>query len=164
MAEVLGVVAASIQLAELATKAMLGTIKLVREVQDGPAKLASQLEDVERSTDRVNYFCGHIIGAGSATVDHIEPGLMARLAASCDGSRQAANDAQNLLRPLVESLDLVKHKPALRAWKTLSSKTRESAILEKLRRLDKANLELVGDFNIAIFKVQIAARKICSER
>ncbi|KAH0443924.1 hypothetical protein CcaCcLH18_00750 [Colletotrichum camelliae] len=52
---------------------------------------------------------------------------------------------------------------AYRLWNTLVTKTRESAILEKLQRLDRLNLELIGDFNIANLTVQLDLRSSLKE-
>lgn len=76
---ILGGVAASIQLVEYATGTLVGTIKLVRDIRDIPKKTATSLEDVERSSKRVNHVCRDILGIGSLAADCIEPGILSRL-------------------------------------------------------------------------------------
>ncbi|KAK2779577.1 hypothetical protein CKAH01_02925 [Colletotrichum kahawae] len=151
---ILGGVAASIQLAECATAALLGTIKLIREIRDVPKKTARYLEDVERSSERLNYICRHIVGAEFTTTEHIDTELLDRLSSGCDNLRLAVDEAKGCLEPLAEATRRGKHAMGLRLWNGLVSTTRETAILEKLQRIDRKNLELIEELNIVSFVTQ----------
>lgn len=145
---ILGGVAASIQLVECATTALLGTIKFIRDLRDIPRKIASRVDDVERSSERVNYICRHVLGSGSLTADHIGPEAVARLSSFSESLRIAIDEAEAVLKPLVEASKSDKHAKALRLWNALVSATRECVILEKLQRVNRLNSELFGELNV----------------
>lgn len=146
---ILGGVAASIQLVQCATSTLLGTIKLIREFRDIPNQTAAHLNDVERSSERVTYVCKHVLDAGSTADDPFEADSLRRLSAGCDGLRFAVDEAEAVLKPLVEASQPGKLARAQHFWNALVSKTRESVIQQKLERIDKLNLELIGELNIA---------------
>ncbi|EQB46514.1 hypothetical protein CGLO_14426 [Colletotrichum gloeosporioides Cg-14] len=111
---ILGGVAASIQLVECAATALLGTINFIRDLRDIPMKIASRVDDVERSSQRVNYICRHVLGSGSLAADHIGPEAVARLSSFCESLRIALDEAEAVLKPLVETSKSGKHAKALR--------------------------------------------------
>ncbi|KAL0930463.1 uncharacterized protein CTRU02_214538 [Colletotrichum truncatum] len=155
---ILGSVAASFQLVEVAAKTLLGTLKFVRELRDIPRKTAAQLDDVDRSTERVRYMCTSVLGAGSVAVDNVDSAILARLSTCADGLRSALDEAQGMLKPLVDGYDAAKNKPVRRLWNAVVSTTRESSILDRLQKIDKLNLEMVGELQIAGFAVQADIR------
>ncbi|KAF3803975.1 hypothetical protein GCG54_00008479 [Colletotrichum gloeosporioides] len=155
---ILGGVAASIQLVECAATALLGTIKFIRDLREIPKKTASRVGDVERSSERVNYICRHILSSGSLTADHIGPDAVTRLSSFFETLRIAIDEAEAVLKSLIEASNSDKHTKALRLWSSLVSSTRESSILEKLRIVHQLNSELTIELEIVGLMTTAATR------
>lgn len=155
---ILGSVAASVQLVQVAAGALLGTVKFARELREIPKKTATQLEDVDRSAERVQHVCTQTLATGSVLFDQLEPAQRLRLSRCAENVRVAIDEAQAVLEPIVNGHSSVKVRPLRRLWRAVVSVTKEGLIAEKLERVDKLNLEMLRELQIASLKIQAEMR------
>ncbi|KAH8898817.1 hypothetical protein GQ53DRAFT_836843 [Thozetella sp. PMI_491] len=153
MAEALAVVgglAAGLQLVQQAAQALLGTIKLLKDLQEVPDRLAILLDDVDSSISRLCCICD----ASSKTFHSLQMDLISR---SANALYPALQDIHDMLNPLVGS-PRARGWPVRRLWKALVSLKIEQEMSAKLQRLNRLNLDLIRELGMVGLEVQVASQ------
>ncbi|KAF2143126.1 uncharacterized protein K452DRAFT_317361 [Aplosporella prunicola CBS 121167] len=137
---VLGGLAAGMQLVLTAAKAVLATIKLMKDMKGIPQRISSLLNDVADSISRLGDSCN----AGSKLLQKLETSQVNRLSRCASALYPALKDIHSMLTPLISS-NQSKGKSVRRLWKTLLSLKVERELSEKLGKLNRLNLEVVRE-------------------
>lgn len=143
---VFGGVAASVQLVGFAAGAFIKTIRLVKQLEEIPRKTACQLDDVNSSSQKVQFFC-HQLNDNLSPLIGSE--LLPRLMACANKLQDALNEAQHLLEPLVSGHVSTKGRPIKRLYNAAVSVVQERAISERLRRVETLNQRMFEELLIA---------------
>ncbi|RWA10455.1 hypothetical protein EKO27_g4649 [Xylaria grammica] len=147
---VVGGLAAGIQLVSMGAQALLVTIKLVKDLKDVPQRLLVLLNDVDDSISRLCYSCN----AGSQLFRMLDPPQLDRLAKTATALYPALQDIHKLLEPLVGDRQGQK-TPVRRLWNSILSLKVQKELAEKLKRLDRLNMEVVRELGTVGLEVQV---------
>ncbi|KAK3995174.1 hypothetical protein QBC44DRAFT_320630 [Cladorrhinum sp. PSN332] len=161
----LGAAAAGIQVVDVAARALLGGIKLIRDLRDTPNRTRSLLDDVERSSTRVSHICTTLLQPRATLRDALCPEQYDRLLPSAQQVSQAMNDAQGLLLKLCgPTSSSSKHPSRLRqTWKAAEALVHQEEVAEKLKRVDRVNTELLRELQIVGLEMQATSSDLSSQ-
>ncbi|KAI0446382.1 hypothetical protein F4803DRAFT_41754 [Xylaria telfairii] len=146
----IGGLASGIQLVSMGAQALLVTIKLIKDLKNVPQRLVVLLNDVDDSISRLCYSCN----AGSQLFRMLDPHQLDRLARTATALYPALQDIHKLLEPLVN--DKQGRKTSVhRLWNSILCLKMEKDLSEKLKRLDRLNMEVVRELGTVGLEVQV---------
>lgn len=151
---VLGAAAAGLQVVEIAATACLRTVRFVKDLKDVPQKLAVLLQDVEKSTARVHYIFSAMLQPGSKVFEQLDPAQFGSLVKTATELRQAMDDVNAILKPLVGSDPSATEKAMQRLWKSVTAVKAKKGVMEKLERVDRLNNEVNRQLAITGLELQ----------
>lgn len=154
MAEFLGALAAATQLCELAATALLKTVRLVKDLQDVPKKMAVLLQDVEESTTGVQGIFSVVLQPGSKVLEQLDATHIANLTKVTKELHQAMDEVIIMLKPRVGTQSSGKGKAVQRLWKSIMTVKAKKDVMEKLERIDRLNNEFGRHLGIASLELQ----------
>ncbi|KAI2621818.1 hypothetical protein GGR54DRAFT_82518 [Hypoxylon sp. NC1633] len=140
---VLGGVAAGLQLVSMAAKGLLATIKLIKDLGDMPGPLVSLLNEVDDSISRLCSTCA----LGTKLYDSLDPAQVDRLTRCVRTLHQALEDIHTMLAPLIVTKQ-GRTAPLRQLWKSLVYLKMENEFQEKLRKLNRLNVEVIREFGV----------------
>ncbi|KAI0162345.1 hypothetical protein GGR57DRAFT_319186 [Xylariaceae sp. FL1272] len=147
---IIGGIGAGIQVVSMGAQALMITIKLLKDLQDIPQRLLLLLNDVDSSISRLCYSCN----TGSRLFRMLDPPQLDRLSRTATALYPALQDIQRLLEPLIHGAQLHK-RPVRRLWNSILSLKVEKELSEKLKRVNRLNLELVRELGTVGLEVQV---------
>ncbi|KAK4457676.1 hypothetical protein QBC42DRAFT_278542 [Cladorrhinum samala] len=161
----LGAAAAGIQIVGVAAKALLTSIKLVRDLRDAPDRVRSLLNDVENSSRRVSHLCMTLLQPGAKLRNALSPDQYARLSPCAQQVRQAMTDADSTLSKLCGPSNPSGQQPSAlrRTWKAALALVRHEEITEKLDRVDRSNLELLRELQVIGVEIQATSTELSTQ-
>lgn len=153
MAELLaaiGGVAAGVQLVEFAAQALLQSVKFIRNLQDIPKRVSLILDDIEKSADRIKRFCATSLHPKSVILSQLDEIHYNCLVDSTIVLRDTMDNIRFSLKPLVDwnTNKFNKIKFILRLRRGMGYLAMEKQISDRLRRLDRLNIELARDLGL----------------
>lgn len=154
---IIGGISAGMSLVSAAAQALLGTIKLMKDLKEIPARLVTLLDDVDDSISRLCSSCN----AGAELFSGLAPPQLDRLQRSTSSLCSALQEIHQLLTPLAASLS-ESGKPIRRLWRSFLSLKLERDLWEKLRRLNMLNLEILRELGIISLEVQLTTSESLS--
>lgn len=150
----LGAAAAGAQFVELAATALLKTIRLVKDLQDVPRKMVVLLQDVENSTTRIHYIFASVLQPGSKVFEQLDATQFGSLSRAATELRQAMDDVNTMLTPLVGTQPPGRGKTAERIWRSIMAVKAEKDVAEKLERVDRLNNEVHRQLAVTLVELQ----------
>jgi hypothetical protein len=153
MADPLSIFGAAAAATQLVATILLESIRLAKDLKDVPNKLALTLYDVERSTTQFQHMCGVVLQPGSNVFAQLDPAMLGGLVNTTTELRQAMKEVQSILQPLVDT-NPSRTKPFQRLWRSIMSLVKEKDVEEKLRRIDRLNLEVIQQLAITGLDLQ----------
>ncbi|KAK1754889.1 hypothetical protein QBC47DRAFT_382070 [Echria macrotheca] len=158
----LGAAAGGIQLVDFAARAFVGSLKLVRELRDAPARVEALLADVERSTSRILHISDVLLKPGATFFDNLSADHFARLSSCSLQVRRAMDDLRQLLASLCESgkasSSSVQRKMAVRRlWRAVVTVQKQDEVANMLEKVDRLNLELIRELEVVGLEMQAAS-------
>ena len=151
----IGGLAAGMQLLSTASRALLATIRLVRDLKDIPEKLALLLGEVEDSISRLCQSCN----AGSRIFQNLDRPQLNRLSRSTAVLYTAMQEIYNILVPLV-----YKSKgrgASIRGlWQLFVSLKVERRLSQKLERLNGLNIEMIRELGMIGLEFQVTTNEL----
>jgi hypothetical protein len=150
----LGAAAAGEQIVELAATALLKTIRLAKDLRDVPKKMAVLLQDVENSTTRIHYLFTVDLQPGSKVFEQLDASQFDNLSRAATELRQAMDDVNIILKPLVGTQQSGKGNTAQRLWRSIMTVKAEKDAIEKLGRVDRLNNEVNRQLGVTLLELQ----------
>ena len=158
MAEVMAIIgglAAGIQLVSTTAKALLATVKLIRDLKEIPERLTLLLYEMEESISRLYQSCN----MGSTLFQDLDLPRLDRLSTSVLALDAALRKVHNVLRPLV--CDSKRKGRSLRIlWRSVVMIQIEKELAEKLERLNRLNLEMIRELGLLGLEVQLTTKEL----
>ncbi|KAK0752815.1 hypothetical protein B0T18DRAFT_423475 [Schizothecium vesticola] len=133
---IIGLSAAAVQFSDVGARALLSSLRLLRELREIPHRMADLLTETDKSVERLLYLdslCqqpSFVSRLSQQQLDSIRPVIL-------DG-RNATERLQAVLQPVIS--DLRKPSKAMRAWAALMSKRREADIEQHLKVITRIHL------------------------
>lgn len=166
-----GVASAVVQFIDVAARALLKTIRLVRGLRDVPSHISLLLADVDRSTVRISYASTAMLKPGSKLLNRLSTDQFSRLSLWAQQVRLAMEDLHRALTPLCEDQQSSpsysftrKGKAAVqRVWTAVVSIVKQEEIARMVSRVDKLNLELMRELEFIALEIQAASGETSSE-
>jgi hypothetical protein len=146
-------VAAGIQLVSTAAQALLATIKLARDLKEIPERLTLLLCEVEDSISRLCQSCN----MGSEIFRNLDLSQIDRLSISATALYPALQEIHNMLMPLMYD-SKGKGRSVRGLWRSLISLKVEKELTEKLKRLNRLNVEMIRELGILGLEVQVTTK------
>ena len=151
----IGGLAAGIQLLSTASRALLATIKLVRDLKEIPEKLALLLSEVEDSISRLSQSCN----AGSSIIQNLDHPQVNRVSRSASALYQAMQEIYNILVPLVYK-GKGKGASIRGLWQSFMSLKVERKLSQKLERLNGLNIAMIRELGMIGLEVQVTTNAL----
>jgi hypothetical protein len=148
-------VAAGIQLVSTAAQALLATIKLMKDLKDVPERVALLLGEVENSISRLCHSCN----AGSKIFQNLDPSQRDRLSRLATALYPALQEIYNALMPLMCN-SKGKGASIRDLWQSLVSLKIERELSEKLKRLNRLNMEMIRELGMLGLEVQLTTNAL----
>lgn len=171
-ATALGAAAGGVQLIDVAGRVLLGSLRLVRELHDIPIRTAALLRDVERSTSRILNIRHTLLQPGARVFDTLPAESFARLSSTELQLRLAMEELQRLLSLLHDNASQAsstttstwaRGKIAVRrAWGAVVTVQKQDDVTAKLEKVDRLNLEMVRELEVAGLEMQAAAGEMAA--
>ncbi|KAI1749442.1 hypothetical protein F4782DRAFT_542182 [Xylaria castorea] len=147
---IVGGLGAGIQLVSMGAQAFLVTIKLIKDLKDVLQRLVLLLNDVDDSISRFCYSCN----AGSQLFRMLDLPQLDRLSRTATALFPALQDIHDLLELWIN--DRQGRKTSVRRlWNSILLLKIEKELLEKLKRLDRLNMEVVRELGTVGLEVQV---------
>ncbi|KAJ8106464.1 hypothetical protein OPT61_g9521 [Boeremia exigua] len=153
---ILGGVAAGVQLVSTAAQALLATIQLMKDLEEVPERLALLMCEVEASISRLCQSCN----AGSKIIRKLDIPQQNRLSKSAAALYTAMAEIHSVLTPL-----MYKSKrngtPSVRGlWQSFVSLKVERELTEKLKRLNRLNIEMIKELGLVGLEIQLGTNEL----
>ena len=150
-----GGLAAGIQLMSTTAKALLATVKLIRDLKEVPERLALLLYEVEESISRLNQNCN----VDSELFQNLDLPRLDRLSTSALALDVALREIHDVLKPLVCDSKR-KGRSVCILWKSIVSIKIEKDLAEKLKRLNRLNIEMIRELGMLGLEVQLSTKEL----
>lgn len=162
----LGAAAGGVQLVDVAARAVMASLKLVRELHGAPVRTAALLADVERSTSRILRISAALLQPATTFFENIPPDSFARLSSCAGQLRHAMDDLQQLLISLCNNgantaLSSTtggvrkKGKTAVRkVWSAVVTVKKQEEVADMLARVDRLNLDMIRELEVVGLEMQ----------
>ena len=158
MAEVMAIaggLAAGIQLVSTTAKALLATVKLIRDLKEIPERLTLLLYEVEESISRLYQSCN----MGSTLFQDLDLPRLDRLSTSALALDAALRKIHDVLRPLV--CESKRKGRSLRTlWRSVVLIKVEKELAEKLERLNRLNMEMIRELGLLGLELQLTTKEL----
>ncbi|KAI0377687.1 hypothetical protein F5Y04DRAFT_175138 [Hypomontagnella monticulosa] len=156
---ILGATAAGLQLVGTAAKGLLGTIKLIQDVKDIPARMSQALSYINRELKSIN----DLLHEDSPIFVHLTTEQYARISTPAIEARKAMENIQRTLQPLVDASQgptntSERGKAITRVWKSLVTVKKEKEIRDMMDFLERLNTSLLREIQISGFQTQSLLR------
>jgi hypothetical protein len=144
---VLGAAAAAVQFSDVAGRAILESVKLLKNLKETPNRMKEQLRDVTTSIDRIVVLRNTILAPGSSVSTHLTPQQRKRI-------DEAVSDADVALKSLHQSLQRLfppraSNNTIKSCWRAVVSVASEKDIEEKAERINRKHQELMQELQMA---------------
>lgn len=150
-----GGLAAGIELMSTTAKALLATIKLIRDLKEVPGRLTLLLHEVEESISRLNQNCN----VDSELFQNLDLPQLERLSTSALALDVALREIYNVLKPLMCDSKR-KGRSVCVLWRSVVSIKVEKELAEKLKRLDRLNIEMIRELGILGLEAQLTTKEL----
>ena len=144
----LGAAAAAVQFGDVAGRAILESIKLLKNLNETPKRMAQQLQDVTKSIERMILLRSTILAPGSSVFIRLTSQQLKRI-------DEAVSDTDVAMKSLHQSLQRLFPRQTLNAdntiksfWRAVVSVTREKDIEEKIQRINRIHQELMQELQV----------------
>ncbi|KAK5663404.1 hypothetical protein OQA88_3833 [Cercophora sp. LCS_1] len=162
--EALGAIAAAVQLVDVAARALVHTIELVRKLHDAPRRTRTLLNEVEKSTLWVLRTSQRLLQPGARFSNDLSDDQLASLSTCIEETRRAMDDARSFLarlcdgttsEPLSTCVGQAQPKTVLRrALGAMAMVGNQEEIGHMLGQVGRLNLELLGELEVVGLEMQ----------
>lgn len=118
--EAIGSTALAVQFADVGGRALLGMIKLLKDLKETPKRMVELLQDVDKSVQRIGWLQNEIQQPASLFTQ-LSPTQIQRLTGRVDDAYQATVHLQHALEPLFRENDSGSHEWAKKPWRSVIS-------------------------------------------
>ena len=153
----IGLAAGIVQFVDIGGKALLSTIRLLKDLKHAPKMMTELLQDAEISLQRLHTLRDTIRQPSSTVFAQLSTIQNQRLLTRIDETRAAVSELQKALDPLLGT-HTVGQGRVRKAWKAVISITMENAIKEKLSRISRMEKELAGNLELTNLEIQADLR------
>ncbi|KEY64916.1 hypothetical protein S7711_03907 [Stachybotrys chartarum IBT 7711] len=158
--EVLGAVAASLQLGGFAIKGSLEALELLNDLKEIPDRFAKLLRHLDREVTSIN----SLLRTDSAIYNHLTDDQYIQLSSPATEARQAIDELRALLQPLVDTQQAGSKtfyngrlRTLARSFKSLAM---EKEIENKISSIERLNMSLLRQLQICGLETQSLVREI----
>ncbi|KFA69134.1 hypothetical protein S40285_09825 [Stachybotrys chlorohalonatus IBT 40285] len=156
--EVLGAVAASLQLGGLAIKGSLEALELLNDLKELPERFAKLLRHLDREVTSIN----GLLRTDSAIYNHLTNDQYIQLSSPATEARKAIDELRALLQPLVDikqtggkTFYTARLKTLARSFKSLAM---EKDVEVKISSIERLNMSLLRQLQFCGFETQSLVR------
>ena len=144
----LGAAAAIVQCGDVAGRALLNTVKLLKNLQETPRRMLQQLQDVTKSIERIVYICNTILAPGSPVLLHLTSKQLRRIEDILLDVKLAMQALQQSLQKLSLKENSATENYAKIIWRAVVSVANEKIIEENVKRVIRLQLEVMQALQI----------------
>ena len=157
-ASAVGLAAGTVQFADVGGRALLGMIKLLKDLKETPKRMAELLRDVDKSVERI---CSlrNAMQQPTSLFTNLSITQIQRVTKNVDDAYQATVSLQHALEPLFRERNVAMNGWAKRAWRSVVSIQIEKSIAEKIARVERLNWEVISEMQL--IKLEMGANIKC---
>jgi len=139
---IIGLSAAGVQFFDVAARALLSSLRLLRELREIPRRMVHLLNETDKSVERLLYLDS--LSQQPSFVDRLNQQQFDSIRSVILDARTATEGLQAVLQPVIS--DLQKPTKTMRVWGALMAKRREADIEQHLMSISRIHLGLVPQF------------------
>ncbi|KAF4944054.1 hypothetical protein FSARC_14774 [Fusarium sarcochroum] len=165
---ILGAVAASLQMVDVAAKISLRSLSLIRDVRETPKEMSQLLDDTEKSTARIVRI-SNALKPGSLLFDQLSAVQNSQLSAPLRNLHRAVEELNSLLQPLCNVENPIStsgvgklQSSGVRVWRALVSLNKQKEVSQSLERVRRLNDELVQVLEMVGLELQAVSNETSS--
>ena len=145
---IVGAAAAAVQFGDISARAVLESIKLLKNLKETPKRMTQQLQDVTKSIQRMLQLRSAILAPASPVFTRLTSQQRKRI-------DEAVSDADLAMKSLHQSLQHILPQQTSNTnnsiksfWRAVVSVTREKDIEEKIQRITRLHQELMQELQV----------------
>ena len=149
--------AAAVQFSDVAGRAILESVKLLKNLNETPKSMAQQLQDVTKSIERMLLLRNTILVPASSVYIHLTPQQLKRI-------DEAISNADVAMKSLHQSLQRLFSRETSNAdnamksfWRAVVSVSREKDIEEKIQRINRIHQDLMQELQVTDLELHASA-------
>lgn len=143
MMEAVAAAGFAIQAADVGGRALLGMLRLLKDLKETPKRMTELLEDTDHAVRRI---CSlkNALQQPTRFSAHVCRGQLHEVGASVDRACEAIIDLQRELDPLFRKSHMSGDGFVKSAWRSLVSVQMEKRIISRLARMERLDREVTG--------------------
>lgn len=139
--------ALTVQFADVGGRALLGMIRLLKDLKETPKRMVKLLQDVDKSVQRICSLQNAIQQPASLFTD-LSTTQIQRLTGRVDDAYHATVQLQHSLEPLFRKNNSAVHEWAKKGWRSIISIQIERSIAENVARTERLNREVLSELQL----------------
>ena len=151
---VIGLAAGAVQFADVGGRGFLGLIELLKRLKDTPKRMTELFQDVDKSIQRI-YALRSAMQQPTSLFMNLSNQQIQRMTSIVEDAHQATVDLQLGLEPLFRKPLVSWDSWPKRAWRSVVSIHMERSVAEKINRIQRLNVEIMGEMQL--FDLDIGA-------
>ena len=136
---VIGLSAAGVQFVDVGARALLNSLRMIRELREIPQRMTDLLSQTDKSVGRLLYLDN--LSQQTSFVNRLSQQQLDSIRSVIIDARGVTEALQVMLQPIVA--DLGRPSRTRRAWSAVVSKTLEAGIKERLEVIGRIHLDLI---------------------
>lgn len=155
---VAGLAAGAVQFADVGGRALLGTIRLLRNLKQTPERMRELLRDLEKSVQRIQDIQDTAQQPTSNIFSHLGDIQRQRATESINEAYKAIADLQSTLSPVFEKHNTSCPGWTRKAWRSVVSVTMEKDVAQKLDRIERLKRDMMCELQLTEIDTQMKNR------
>lgn len=150
----IGLTAGAVQFVDAGGRALLASIKLLRDLKEAPKRMSELLQDVDKSVQRVYALRAAVQQPSSALFSHLSKEQMQQVKESIDDAYRATVELQSALTLVAGNSHTRLHGRGKQVWRSVVSVMMERNVELKITRIERLNRAITQDLQITNMKLQ----------
>jgi hypothetical protein len=148
---IIGLSAAGVQFIDVGARALLSSLRLLRELREIPHRMVDLLNETDKSVERLLYLDS--LSQQPSFVNQLSQQQLDSIRAVILDGRSATERLQAVLQPVIS--DLQKPSKTMRAWAAFMSKRREADIEQHLKIITRIYLGLMPQLQALGLEIEL---------
>lgn len=153
-----GLAAGAVQLVDVGGRALLATIRLLRDLKEAPKNMSQLLQDVDKSVQRIHALRAAVQQPSSASFSHLSVVQMQQAKNSIENAYQATVDLQGALQSVSQPNGVAAHGRGKRAWKSVVSVSMEWEIERQIARVERLSGVIIHELQVSSLELLVAQK------
>lgn len=148
-----GLAAGAVQFADVGSRALLGMIRVLKDLKQTPKRMAELLQDLDMSLQRIYALHNELQQHPSSMFSQLDAVQRQRIADCINTAYQATSSLRVTLDPLFRTQNATSRDWIGRAWRSVVSVTIEKDIEQKVVRIERIKGEVMRELQLANLEV-----------